>query len=464
MSDRDDPPRHPGPPPAGPPAPGRGGRAPEWWRRGPALAELGVVLGLSLFYALSFHLASPVNGPHEVFGQDSRYILEGLERGKPYRWNPQSHLFYHHVVERGHAAWQTFFGSGIESTYRYLKLFTAACGLAFLAAMRWLFCELGLTVFRRVVLLLLTGVTLTAWFHFAAIETHALALPALAVYLVAAARLRNRSVRGGLDPFLLVGSLVVCGWTRVDLLRIAAVSTVWLMLPCLGRRRRALVGELALAAALIVAGTTWMAHTYLGVPLARATTLAFTREERPELRARLGRLANVGPENLTVVGRAISLYALVMPVEARAAGRSFLAPPSYALDLRYSGKGPRPSTRLFLEPARNLLGAVLPLLAAGGVAALLLWAAARSVGRAVAGDAFHTMLGAQALVGWLLYTWFNPHEPFLWTAEFMPLWIAMIGDRARSRGRVVWTLLALLALSLAAHNWFAFYVPFRDPA
>jgi hypothetical protein len=71
------------------------------------------------------------------------------------------------------------------------------------------------------------------------------------------------------------------------------------------------------------------------------------------------------------------------------------------------------------------------------------------------------MLLAQALAGWLLYTWFNPFEPFLWVAEFLPLWIAMVADGWRRQGLAATVAIGFAALVVALHNIFAFYVSFR---
>ncbi len=92
---------------------------------------------------------------------------------------------------------------------------------------------------------------------------------------------------------------------------------------------------------------------------------------------------------------------------------------------------------------------------------LLLAALGASVARIYSGDALHTMLLAQAAAGWLLYTWFNPLEPFLWVVEFVPLWIVMIAELLRAKNRPLWIGLATLAVLIALHNVHAFYFPFR---
>ena len=176
----------------------------------------------------------------------------------------------------------------------------------------------------------------------------------------------------------------------------------------------------------------------------------------------MGRIENLSPGNLWEVGRAVSFYSLLMPVDSNTARGGFFAPPTYALDLEWPPRGgDLPSTTLFREPLLNMRRTALSLAALAAVAAALLWAFTNSLRRALAGDTLHAMLLAQALAGWLLYTWFNPLEPFLWVLEFMPLWIAILADLSRGRGRVYWIALAFLLLVVGCHNWFAFYLPFR---
>jgi hypothetical protein len=208
-------------------------------RRATTALEYLVIAALTTLYLFSFELASPVNGPLEIFGQDSKYIIEGLVEDEPYLFNPQQHVLYHYAVEYGYAAWDLFFEHNVDSVYRFLKLFTALTGLGFLLAMRLLFLDLGLRPLPRTVLLAFTGLSASAWFHFSAFETHGLALPAIALYLLALQRLlRQKSWTWG-NRLLLIGALIFCGWTRIDLWRFALLSTPLLALPAVrGHRRR----------------------------------------------------------------------------------------------------------------------------------------------------------------------------------------------------------------------------------
>jgi hypothetical protein len=426
--------------------------------RNPAAIEIAVIVALFAMDLSSFGASSPVHGPLEIFGQDSVYLLESLAQGVVYPWNPQSHLLHHVLLERGFDVWQRIFGAGPDSAFRYLKLFTALAGLAFLFALRQLLRELGLDPARRIVILILAGLSVSVWFHFSAFETHCVALPALVIYLLSLARMRDRASRSVGDRLMFVGSLVVLGWTRVDLYRFAAASALIPLLPAAKRWRRDLLIDLALVAVLAIGLNAVTARAYLHVPWDEAPTAVLHRDDRVELEDRLHRVENLSPSNLFSVGRAVTLYSMVMPVETRPAGRSFFAPPDYDLDLEWKEGDVRPSTPLFSRPARNLLGFAVSLLAFAAIAVLLASAFVASVVRALRGDLLHTVLITQAIFGWLLYTW---HEPFLWIVGFVSLWLVMIAELLRGRGRAPWVGVALAGVVLGVHNLFAFYLPFR---
>jgi hypothetical protein len=429
-----------------------------------AITEVLVIVALFLFFLASFDIKSAVHGPTEILDQDSSWILSSLAENEPYRWNPQNHILYHVMLESGHGVWQRYFGSGLESTFRYLKLFTALTGLAFLIALRALLCKLGLALGRRVVLLLFVGVSVSIWFHFSAFETHGLALPALAVYLLSLVRLRDTDRRTWFDRLLLIGSLVIIGWTRVDLFRFAAVSVLLPLWPGTRQWWRSLVVDLLLVVSIGLAGNAVLSGLYFESPAREAATRVFDRDEGSTLRESFSRVENLKGSNLLIVGRAVTLYSVVMPVEPRDAKRSFLQPPTYELNSRrlrkQTGRRSAP-TGLFLQPARNASGSLLSLLAALGVTLLLLIALGVSLGRAISGDVLHGMLLAHAAAGWLLYTWFNPFEPFLWVVEFLPLWIVSIAELLRRAPRPLWIGMATLTVLIALHNVFAFYLPFR---
>jgi hypothetical protein len=430
------------------------------WKRWRRHADGVVVAAIFAFHLASFDPSSAVHGPNEIFAQDSVYILESLVEDEPYSWNSQNHLLYHAVVELGYDGWKAAFGPGPASAYRYLKLFTALCGLLFFVFFRQVLLELGLGTARRALLLVLTGVSVAVWFHFSAFETHCTAMPALALYLLALVRLRDRNARPLADRALFVASLLVCGWSRVDLFRFAAFSAPLPLLPGARRHARGLAVDLALVAVLGLAGNAVIASLYYGDPPWETADEVFERHDRRQLRERLGRPDNLAPRHLVDVGRAVALYGILAPVEPREPGRGFFAPPRYVLDLPRTVDGENPSTGLYLQPARNLWTTAPSALALAGVLAVLLAAGAWSFRRLLAGDPLHGMIAVHAAAGWLSYTWFNPHEPFLWVLEYVPLWIVAIADASRGTPRAAWIALGLVTAAVAAHNWFAFYVPF----
>lgn len=434
--------------------------APATTPRGSRLAEAAVVASLCGLQLVSFGPGSPVHGPWEVFAQDSVYIWESLANGTRYPWNPQSHLLFHVVLEWGFRAWAHVFGGGLTSGFIYLKLFTLLTGFGFYLVLRQVLVSLGLGPARRILLLLLTGFSVSIWFHFSAFETHGLALPALAGWLLSLVTLRQQPRPTIGVRLLFVGSLLFMGWTRVDLFRFAAVSAGLLLVPSIREWWRDRIVDLLLVAVLGVAGNAWMAAVYFDQPLSVTVLKPFERDD-PNLRDRLGRLENLSPAHLLAIGRAVVLYSIVMPVKARAPERSFFGPPGREFDLRKRQPAGSQSASMFFEPVRNLLGTALSSLALVGVATVLVVAAMRSGARFVRGDPLHVMLWLQALSGWLFYTWFNPFEPFLWIVEFVPLWVVGIADGWRTLPRSSWVGLALVTLVLALHNAFAFWMPLR---
>jgi hypothetical protein len=425
------------------------------------VAEAAVIAALFALYLASFGPSSPFYGPREVFAQDSAYLLDALARGVTYPWNPQNHLLHHVVVEGGYVLWQRAFGSGRASAFHYLKLFSALSGLAFLVVLGRLLSTLGLAAARRAVVLALTGIAVSVWFHFSAVETHCLAMPALATYLLCLVRLRQRTQRTAAERWMLVVSLAALGLIREDLFRFAAVSALLLLLPAVERWRRSLAVDLALVAVLVVGGSIVIARGYLHLPWSEAVTVMFDRDDRPELEDRIGRVANLNRRDLVTVGRALTLYSMVMPVEPRGAGRGFLAPPRNDLARAWRSDDEDSSTNLFDQPARNLLGSAVSLAACVAIGLLLVGAVVTSVRGAATGDPLHALLLGQAIVAWLLYTWFDPFEPFLWVLECVPLWIVMIAELMRSRRGAAWWGLGLAAAILGVHNAFAFWLPFR---
>lgn len=427
-----------------------------WW------LEHGLMVIWAGFCAWCFELDSPVNGPDEVFGQDSAYIIRSLADDQPYPWNPQNHLLYHTLVEHLYALLPGADARTMESVYRFLKGFTALCGLGWLLMMRQVFVELEMARALRVALLGLAGVSVSAWFHVSAFETHALALPAMGGWLWAVARWDRARHRTGFSRVVMVLSLVVGALCRIELLFVPLVAFSVLALQSGGREARKLLAELGLVVGLAVGGSALLAWGHLEYAPQDSVTAAFSRQDRPSIEDQLMRVEHLQPGYVLQVARAVSVYSVVMPVMAVPAEHPFAAPPQFSVDQVSSRFGQlQGDTQLFREPVQNLLGTAvsaaalvctLPLLAGGLLGGL--WEAKR--GNRVAAASL-----AVGLSGLLLYTWFNPHEPFLWGVEFLPLWLIWIGLFCRRLNRfgVVWVFAA--AGSVAVHNWYAFFETFR---
>jgi hypothetical protein len=353
------------------------------------------------------------------------------------------------------------FGGGAPGAFSFLKLLSALSGAGFLAAMTWLFRELGVPLAGRLILLILTGVSLTAWFHFAAFETYAPAMPFVALYLVALARLCRRPEPRTRDHVLCAGSLLIAGWVRLDLFRLAVLTAPLLLLPSWRGRRIDLLRMLMAVAVLGVAGNTLLAAGFMKLPLGRALVVPYTRFDRAELSDRLRREGHLTGPHLLDMGRAATLYSVLMPVTHREPGRTFLDPPHYTVDLQYRGEDALPSTRLFLNPARHLLEYALSAAALTAVVAVFVWTALGGLRRVAGGDPFHVGIAVQVVAAWLFFTWFNPHEPFLWAVGFLPFWMALLAARARRAGVATWVGIAVTAALVAGHNAFAFYLAFR---
>lgn len=436
--------------------------SPSLARRWPRNADLLSVLGFFFLYLYSFGIQSPVHGPAEVFGNDSVQLLFSLSSGSRYPWSPQNHVLYHVLVEWGYRAWCLVAEPGYDSAFRYLNLFTALTGLGFLLAFRWLLCELGLGVKRRAIILALTGISVSAWFHFGAFETHALTMPWIALYLVSLLRLTRSAQPTTRDHALFVGSLVALGCTRVEGIRFALVSVVLLLLPGMRALRRPIARDLGIAVALFFATSAVLAVNYLDRPAASARnlTIMFERWDRPSLDARLRKVENLSPKNVLEVGRAISFYSIVMPIGDALDDPTRELSSQEERELGTSVDGGT-SGWLFLQPLRNLAAYPISALALLGLTALLLATALRSIPRMARGDTFLIVLASQWLFGWLLYTWFNPFEPFLWALGFLPLTMAVVADVAPGKFRWYWPAAGVLAIAVALHNWQWFYLQFR---
>ena len=398
--------------------------------------EYVTMISLAALYCLSFGIESPVNGLgeiYELFDQDSRYILQSLAANVPYQWNAQNHLFYHWLTGEAFGLWQHAFGGGMDSAFLFLKSFTAATGLWFLVTLRLFLRAVGLGGVERLVMLLLAGLSMSVWFHFSAFETAGLTMPLCLLFFIAFLRRVRRQDESLPNHLLLVGSLLFALWTRSDQWRLPVAMALALLLP--QARGRGLFIDLVAFAALLPVGYILLASSYFHLPLVQAARKLVERHDRPELAPLLMTRANLTGRDFLRVWRANAFYSHLMPL----------------------GEPRSP----FSSKLTGLLHSPLSLLALVGVGAGLFTTSVRSLRRLAHGDAFHLLLWASWLMGWFFYTWFNPHEPFLWILQFGVLQIVALADTWPKGER--WPLVALVAVTIlvATHNTVFFWHRYR---
>lgn len=392
--------------------------------------DLLAALALTILHFTSFRIESPLNGPHEVFGQDSTYILHELGAGTPYRYNPQHHLLYHALTEWGYRLVRRGAAPTVEGAHLFLQVATALTGAAFLIGILVLLAEIGLSTPRRLTLLLLAGLSVTAWFNFAGFETHGLALWAYAVVLLSVLRVARDRALTVRQAAILAAALVFAVLARLDNWRLVPLVALLLPLPSIRPARRRLAGALALAAALGCTGTLALGKAYFGVPLREVPQRILARQDRRDLRPKLARLANLDGPNLTHMGGATAVYTVMMA----------------------------PGPRTFSAPLDSMLAR--PLSAAALASMILLWLrVAFPLGQALRrGDPFLWITAAGWVGSLLFFTWLNPVEPFLWLLEFLPLLVALVGYTLAKADRRTWVFVTAVALVTAAHNAVSFWM------
>ena len=89
---------------------------------------------------------------------------------------------------------------------------------------------MDLRPFHRILLLLLSGISVTAWFNFSAFETHSIGMPGIALYLLVILRLTRlgRSRPGDAPVGVSLVFLVLC---RLDLARFIVATALLVPLP-----------------------------------------------------------------------------------------------------------------------------------------------------------------------------------------------------------------------------------------
>lgn len=367
----------------------------------------------------------------EVFDQDSKYIIEALADGKRFQWNPQHHLLYHASTEylygklvRPHVR------HGLRPVYLFLKGFTVLTGAVFLVLLSLLLRETGLGPVPRAVLLLLSGVSVSAWFNFSAFEAHSLGMAGIALYLLALVRWTLHGRFGLKEQLMLGGSLAFLFLCRLDLARFFAATALLIPFSPFRAQWRRLVAVLAIAS--LAAGLIYLplASKYLKVPLRDAPKILLQREDDTERLKSLGTPENFTSANLSRMLLATTVGTVIMPTG--------------------KGKFREPLEGVSRHPSFAAALALYSLLAAYA----LFTCVRNSVPLSVC-------ILANWAVGIGLYTWFNPQEPFIWLLEFLPLLALFLGNGLKTGGRAAWGLAAATAFLVLVHNTLFFLLPYR---
>ena len=95
--------------------------------------------------------------------------------------------------------------------------------------------EMDLRLYHRILLLLLSGISVTAWFNFSAFETHSLAMAAIALYFLVIQRLTRLGQFRRQEEILLGASLVFMLLCRLDLARFFVATALLIPFRLIGR-------------------------------------------------------------------------------------------------------------------------------------------------------------------------------------------------------------------------------------
>jgi hypothetical protein len=403
--------------------------------------ELLAVLCMQIFFTFSFSLYSPVNGifhtdafSREVFDQDSKYIIDALVNGTHFEWNPQHHLLYHVVTEGVYnKVFRPYVHHDLETVYMFLKGFTVLTGTAFMILLSRVLWEMGLPLFPRILLLLLSGISVTAWFNFSAIEAHSLGMAGIALYILVILRL-TRFGQFRLQEQLMLGvSLTFLFLCRLDLVRFFLATALLIPLPRYRAYWRRL--SLVLATAFLASCLLYLPLTsiYFKVPLSDAPKTLLHRDDPGRLEKVLGRRQNLTVSNLSRMSLATTISTVIMPVG--------------------TGKFRDPLAGIMTHPmfAVTLICYLIVLIRMASAT----WRDRKSSGPFVAGILVNWVVGLG------LYTWFNPGEPFLWLLEFLPLIVVLLGNGLKQGTVREWVLIGVGTFLILFHNTLYFYLPYR---
>jgi hypothetical protein len=408
--------------------------------------ELLALLALHLLFAFSFTLRSPVNGYYqhhvehvadgadEVFDQDSRFIIDSLVEDWHFLFNPQHHLLYHVATE---GIYKKFLRASVrhgpEAVYLFLKVFTVLTGTAFLIVMSRILWEMCVPSVPRILLLLLSGISVTAWFHFAAFETHSLGMAGIALYLLVLQRMTVHGQFRRQEQVLLGLALTFLFLCRLDLARFLAATA--LLIPFPGyRANRARMGAV-LVSAFLAGFLIYMPliSRYFKVPISDAPRVLFQREDAARLAGVVGTAGNLTVGNLARMALATGVSTVVMPT----------GPGKFREPL--AGATTRPLFAVTLIVYASILA----------MSAAAIWKDRKTSGPLMAGILVNWGIGLA------LYTWFNPEEPFLWLLEFLPLIIVPMGIWLKNGGVRDWWVAGAGIFLVWLHNIVYFYLPYR---
>ena len=420
-------------------------------------ADWTVILCLIVLFFFSFRLDSRINGyvipahiPHsesvlEVFHQDTYHIIKWLVRDV-HSPNQQDHLLFHVLTDGIYKGIKPILYHGAPSVYLYLKVLTIFEAVLFLLIMRAFLLHFGLSPLRRLALLLLTGCSVSVWFHFSAFETHAMAMPALAGYLLLMHRiLRDR--HSSPSCYILLGiCLIIMALVRLDNFRFILLTI--LILPFHGAREKWKPLILTITLSMLVSIALYFPLTmhYFNVPTRDVTNTILNRFDREDLLMKMKTFRNFTPEKLGGMTAAMTIYSFVMPCGADTFSTPFAD--------QFKRPGPAVAFGLFLL---------------GLIAALY-----RLLLRRIWLNPFFLLLAGTGIASLLFYTWFNPLEPFLWIVEIVPLIVAVFAlsltppadpDASKNgwREHLITGFLFLTVLILIVHNVLHFLLPYRLP-
>ena len=416
-----------------------------------------VIAALVFGYYASFELTSEVNGPYELFQADGIYIIGGLGRQEPYPFYPQNHLLYHVLVENGYAFWSGLVGRSADSVYGFLKGFTALTALGFLLGFRLLLRDMGHAAPARALLLLFLGVSVSAWFNFAAFETRSLAMIPVVFCLVAVFRLASDATPRAGTHALLISSLILCGLARTEGWRLTALVLLLPLLPAYRRHARSLLRDVVVVGALGLTLTAGLASFYFSIPWSEVAARLTEGRNTPSEASLFGTFENVTPAHLATMARAVGVYAFAMPVRADNPDDITIRRKPRVGDPGVYGR----AVPFFSTPIASVAGDPLALVTMATLIGFLLLSVWNGAPRLRSLEPFPVAIVALWLSSWVFFTWWNPHSPFLWTFDFLPLTVALIALSLEAKSRWVWGwLLAAVAL-LLVHNTRFFYLEFR---